>query len=225
MPHRHPAVAADRQAGLDLLEIRSTILGLAPARLGEARLHRLVGTVQRDRGHVPVQPSHLHAEGGDRLGTHRPYDLLELGRDRVQGTADPVVVERCGRDGEDLGDRPGLRPVLHPPQRRRRGQPVGHQRTDDLPMGQGGHLPDRAGAVHDPFKIKPPAEAGHHRQCSQQLLHTGRAVAGRLPARSLSWSLSSHRGMLPDPKPHQHNNPSMFRSIPGPRLRMCGGQD
>jgi hypothetical protein len=107
----------------------------------------------------------------------------------------------------------------------RGGQLVGHQHLDHLPMGQGGHLPDRAGAVHDPFKVKPPAEAGHHRQCSQQLLHPRRAVAGALPARSLSWSLSRHREMLADPKPHQHNNPSMLRSIPGPRLRMCGGRD
>src|SRR6266540_210289 len=226
---------------------RLDVVGAAPTRplrfqgSGCPQLHRAAATAQWwalashpvtprlvAHGHVPVQPRDLHAEGGDRAGPHRPHKLVEFGRDRVQGAADAVVVERLGRDTERLLDCPGPRPVLHPPQRRRGGQPVGHQRTDHLPVGQGGHLPDRAGPVHDPCKVKALAEAGHHRQRPQQLLHTGRAVAGTLPTRSLSWSLGRHRGTLAGPKPHQHNNSGMFRSIPArsaPRLRMCEGRD
>jgi hypothetical protein len=190
----------------------------------EPLLGVLVGAVQRDRGHVPVQPRHLQAKGSDRLRADRPHQLVELGRDGVQGTADAVVVERCRLDPEDLLHRPRPRPVLHPPQRGRGGQPVGHQDLDHLPMGQGGHLANRAGPIHDALQVKALTEVGHHWQRPQRLLAAGRAVAGA-PPRSSSCLLSRHRGMLADPKPRQHNKSGMFRSITTPHPRMCEGRD
>jgi hypothetical protein len=92
----HAPVAADPKAGLDLFEVGAAILGMAEPGRDEALLGLLVGAVQRDRGHVPVQPRDLEAEGGDRAGADRPHQLVEFGRDGVQGTPDAVVVERVG---------------------------------------------------------------------------------------------------------------------------------
>jgi hypothetical protein len=158
------AIAGDRQAGLHLLEVGPAVLGMPEPGRDEPLLDLLVGAIQRDRGHVPVQPGDVQAEGGDRLRPDRADDGLQRGRDRVQGAANAVVVQRRRRDPQDLGDRPGPRPVFHSSQRRWRGQPVGHQRLDHLPVGQGGHLPDRAGPVDNPAQVKAPAEVGHHRQ-------------------------------------------------------------
>jgi hypothetical protein len=72
MPHRHPTIAADRQTGLDLLEIWAAVLGLAPARRRKARLGIVVGAIQRDQGQVPLQPGHVNAEHCDRLGRRPP---------------------------------------------------------------------------------------------------------------------------------------------------------
>jgi hypothetical protein len=102
MPHRDAAVAADPKAGLDLLEIGAAVLGMAEPGRDEPLLGFLVGAIQRDRGHVPVQPGDLEAEAGDRLRANRPHDLVELGRDGVQGTPDAVVVERRRLDPQDL---------------------------------------------------------------------------------------------------------------------------
>jgi hypothetical protein len=111
-----------------------------------------------------VQPGGVQAKGSDGLRADRPDNVVEVGRDRVQRPADPIVIQRGRLDPEDLLHRPRPGPLLHPPQRGRRGQPVGHQRLDHLPMGQRRHVPDRAGPVHDPGKVTALAEVGHHRQ-------------------------------------------------------------
>src|SRR5262245_25521589 len=64
MPHRHAAVTADRQTRLHLLQIRPAVLGLAPPGRREPRLGIVVDAIQRDRGHVPVQPRHIDPETG-----------------------------------------------------------------------------------------------------------------------------------------------------------------
>jgi hypothetical protein len=61
-----------------------------------------------------------------------------------------------------LAHRTGARPLLHVHQRRRRGQPVGHQHLDHLSVRQLGHVPHWAGRIHQ-LRIRNRAEPGHHR--------------------------------------------------------------
>jgi hypothetical protein len=102
----HAAVAGYGQAGLDLFEVGSAVLGMAVPRLDETGLDVVVGAVQRDRGHVPVQAGHVDAERGDRGGAHRPDNAVQPGRDGIQSAANAVVVQHGGVDAEDLGHRP-----------------------------------------------------------------------------------------------------------------------
>src|ERR1039458_447001 len=77
-----------------------------------------VGAVQREAGHVPVQLADVDAEGADRADRDRPGDLLQVRGNRVEGTAQLVVVQRERGDAEDLRDRPVAAPVLDVDQRR-----------------------------------------------------------------------------------------------------------
>jgi len=55
---------------------------------------------------------------------------------RLQRPPEPVVVQKHDRHAEQLGDRRRGRPAGHVIQRCRRGEPVGDQRGDHLPVGQ-----------------------------------------------------------------------------------------
>jgi hypothetical protein len=217
MPHRHATIAADRDPGLDLLEIGPAVLGLAPLGRGKASLDLLVDPVQRHRGHIPVQPGHINPEHRDRPRPHRPDHLVQLRCHGVQRPPDPVVVERVGGDTKDLLDRPLTCPVGHPQQRPGAGQPVGDQRLDHLPVGHPRDLPNRTRTVHDPGKVQPPAELAHHRQGPQQLLDTGRrvGVADRTQA--------GRRAAHPQTLPHPPINPNFNPRPPLPPA-MCGRQ-
>jgi hypothetical protein len=157
---------------------------------------------------------HVDAKRGGRLCAHRPHDPVQLGCDRVQRPADPVIVEHARLDPPDLLHRPRPGPVLHPHQRRRRGQPVGDQDLDDLPMGHQREVTDRAATVDDAGQIQPPAKLGDHRQRAQRLVHAGRAELG---AKSSTWS---HRRTLTQPT----DRPTPPAKAKDPPVTMCGGQ-
>jgi hypothetical protein len=116
---RHPAIAGGRQPGLDLLQIRATVLRVPETRRRVVRVELVVGPIQRDRCHVPMASGHIDPERRDRLRTNGSDDPIEFGGDRVQRAADPVVVEQRGVDAEDLLHRVLTCPVGHPDQRRR----------------------------------------------------------------------------------------------------------
>ena len=209
MPHRHATLAGDRQPGLDLLEVGPAILGMPEPRGDEPLLGLLVGAVQRDRGHVPVQPGDLQPEGGDRVGPTEPTMASSLGAiasrarpirsslsasgemAKTSSTAHAWAQSSTRRSG--VGESAGWPPAHRSPARGSGWLPPGPDRPDPRCL-----------------QVKALAEAGHHWQRPQQLLDAGRAVAGRLPA----GSLSRHRGTLADPKPHQRNNSAMVRSTP-----------
>ena len=65
-------------------------------------------------------------------------DLLGHRGQRLQRPAEPVVVEQSRWDGKQFGHRRRGRPARDVVERRRRAQPVGHQRGDHLPVGQHG---------------------------------------------------------------------------------------
>ena len=54
----------------------------------------------------------LDSELGDRGGADRADDPSEFGGDRVEGPADPVIVENLGRQREHLFNSPRPGPVL-----------------------------------------------------------------------------------------------------------------
>jgi len=63
--------------------------------------------------------------------------------DRIQRPPDPVIVKEFWLHPESFTDRPVPRPPLHMHQRRGRGQPVGHQRLDHLPVRQTSNITHR----------------------------------------------------------------------------------
>ena len=166
---RYPAVPADRQPGLDLLQIRPAVLRMPPPRRRVLLIRLRVGAVQRNRGQIPVQPGHIHTEPGDRRRPDTAGDLVQMRGDRVQRPGDPVVVEQLRRDAVRLLHRHRRRPLVHPQHRRRRGQPAGHQRLDHLAVGDPGHRPDRAQLINDLRDPQPAPELRHHRQRPQPL--------------------------------------------------------
>jgi hypothetical protein len=206
-------VAGDRQAGLDLLEVGAAVLGMAMVGSREPVGGVGVGAVQRDRREVPVQPGNVQAEHADRAGADRPDDVVQLRRGRVQGPADAVIVEHGRLDPPDLLHGPLAGPVLDVDQRRRRGQPVGDQRLDDLPVGDQCHLADRHGPVDDPGHLQPPAELRDHRQRPQRLVQAGRTELGSKPG------TGSHRRTLPHPSDNTGLDPT-----PDLPTTMCGRQ-
>jgi hypothetical protein len=203
-----------------------------------------VGAVQRDRGHVPVQPGHVHPELADRRRPDRADGLIQVRSDRVQGTAEPVIVEQVRLDAIHLVHRHRRCPRLHLHQRRRRGQPVRHQRLNHLPVRDRRHLPDRAQLIDHLRDPQPPPELRHHRQCTQPLLQhpdhrdlrprpaTSRPVPGiplapdlnyltrrSLPhhprsRRTVTWSTTARRS-----RPGRHLTPA-----PHPHNTMCEGR-
>ena len=74
--HRDTAVPADRDPGLNLLQIQAAVLGMAELRSGEPVLVLRVLAVHRDRGHIPVHPGHIDPERPDRRHPDRPGDLV-----------------------------------------------------------------------------------------------------------------------------------------------------
>lgn len=75
----------------------------------------------------------------------RPGHLVQM---RGQSAADPIIVEQAGLDPERLTRRPSPGLFLHMHQRRGRGQPIGHQHLDHLPMRQLRHITHRTGRIH-----------------------------------------------------------------------------
>ncbi|GAA3376777.1 hypothetical protein GCM10020367_49800 [Streptomyces sannanensis] len=173
MKDRDPAVAGDGEPGLDLLQIHPPVLGVTVLDLREPVLLVLERAEERHRGHVPVDLADVDAELRDGLGTDRAGDLVQVRGDRVQGAGEPVVVQQLGIDTEDLLHRPLPRPVLHPDHGRRRGQPVGDQDFNHLPVGQVRDLADRAQRVDDPGHIQPAQKLGRGGQSAQTPLHHG----------------------------------------------------
>ena len=206
--HRDAAVPADRDPGLDLLQVRAPVLGMTELRSGKPFLAVLVLTVHRDRGHVPVQPGHIDPERLDRRHPDRPGDLVQMRGDRIQRPPDPVIIEQPGLHPERLTHRPVPRPRLDMHQRRRRRQPVGHQRLDHLTMGKFRQVTHRAHAINDVTDLQPRTETSHHRQRPQQLLHRPRTEL-----RILSHSPAGCRP--PDPR-------STRRTAQPPKIHMCG---
>ncbi len=172
--HRDPAVPADRQPGLDLPQIRPAILGMPPPRRRVLLISLRVRAIQRDRGQIPVQPRHINAKFRDRRRPHTADDLVQMRGNRIQRPGDPVIVEQPRLDAIRLIHRHRRRPLLHPHHRRRRGQPVSHQRLDHLTMGDPGHRPNRAQLIDDLRDPQPAPELRHHRQRPQPFLqHPG----------------------------------------------------
>jgi hypothetical protein len=169
---RDGAVPGDGDPGLDLLEIGAAILGMAVLGGREPLGDLVIVAVQGDRGHVPAHPGSLDAERLDRGQSHRPDQVIKLRGDRVQGPADPIVVEQFGIDTEHLAHRPGSGPLLHVHQRRGRGQPVGDQHLDNLPMSEFSQVTHRTGGIHQLPDPQPGTKLGHHRQRPEHLLHT-----------------------------------------------------
>ena len=116
---------------------------------------------------------HIDAELADRAGPDAVGELRQVRGDGVQGPAQTVIVEQLRLDPEDFLHRPLPGPVVHPPQGRGRGQPVGHQRLDDLAVRQMSDVATRAQPVDGPGHIQPAQKLGSDRQSAQTLLHHG----------------------------------------------------
>jgi hypothetical protein len=116
-----------------------------------------------------VQPGHIHPELGDRRRPHTADDLIQIRGDRIQRPGNPVIIEQLGEDAVRLVHGHRRRPLLHPHQRRRGGQPVRHQRLDHLTVGDPGHRPHRAQLINNLRDPQPAAEPGHHRQRPEPL--------------------------------------------------------
>ena len=111
-----------------------------------------------------MQPGGVGTEAGDRGQRHRRGDLVEPGRQGVQGAAQTVVVQqRTGRP-EPLVGRIAGGPAGDVIQWRRRGEPVGDQRGDHLAVGQVGAASHRAGPIDDPGDVQPLQHRHHDRQ-------------------------------------------------------------
>jgi hypothetical protein len=113
----------------------------------------------------------VDAELGDRLGADRANEFVQVRGDGVQRAGDAVVVEEVGVDAEDVLNGPLLGPPGHFEQRHRRGQAVGDQRLDDLPVSEVGDIAHRAQLVDDAGDVQPAQEMRTGRQRPQPLLH------------------------------------------------------
>ena len=164
-----PAVAGGGDPGLDLQQVGSAVFGVPVSRGRVVLVGLLVGTVQREAGHVPVQLADVNAEGADRADRDRPGDLLQSRGDRIKGAAQLVVVQRERGDAQDLRDRPVAGPVRDVDQRSRGGEPVADHRLDGLAHGEAGHRPDRHQVIDDLPDAQPGAERGDDRQGTQHL--------------------------------------------------------
>jgi hypothetical protein len=153
MPHRHPAVAADRQAGLDLLEVRAAVLGLAPARL------RKPASGPRRR-HTARSRSCPSAAGPHRSRRWRSPAPPPTRSPAPTGQRPRSTPARSGRRSARPGQSPRPpRPPTPAPSRSPAaaagaGQTVGDQRLDHLPVGHPRDLPDRASPIHDPCRSR-----------------------------------------------------------------------
>jgi len=124
----------------------------------------LVGASDPQRGQVQVQPGSVHPEPLDRRQHERPADLLGDGRERVQCAAEPIVVEQCPWDLEDLGHGRRAGPARDVVQRGGRGEPVGDQRGHDLAVGELGAAALWQLLVDDAGQAEPVQVAGDQQQ-------------------------------------------------------------
>ncbi len=177
MPDRDAAVRSDREACLDLQQVWAAVLRVPEAGLDVIRIRRSIGAIEADRGHVPVDASHIDAELSDRLGSDGADDACQLGSHRIERPTDAVIVQDLGSDGEHLFDRPGPGPVLDMDKWRGRGQPAGHQGLDHLAVGDICDVTHRAGSIDDATDVETSAELCDHRECPECLFHTGFSVA------------------------------------------------
>ncbi len=211
--HGDAAVGRHRKPGLDLFQIQAPVLGMPVATDERVLLVLLLGgegAMDGHAGHIPVQPGDVDPELGDRPGTDRARDGLQLRGDRVQRAGQTVVVEQVRCDAEDLLHRPGAGPVPDPHQRCGRGKPVGHQRLDDLSVCQMRARTAGTRLINDPSHVQPAQKLGSDGQSAQTLLHHGHHHA--LKALALGpWP----RG----PGSHRHTQPNStppVRDTPGP---------
>lgn len=93
--------------------------------------------------------------------------------DGVRSTRRAVVTQQAGLDTEDLLHRPAAGPAPGPEQRRRRGQPVGHQHLDHLTVRQLRPGIGRAQGIDDPRNIQPAQTPGSDGQSPRTLGHHG----------------------------------------------------
>src|SRR6266567_581462 len=197
MPHRHATVTADPKAGLDLLEIGSAILWLAPLGRGNPSLHLVVDAIQRNRGHVPVQPGHINPEHRDRP---RPTDpTIWSNSGAIASTARPIRSSLSAS---------GAMPKT---------SSTAHSRAQSATRNSGRGLERRlatSASITCPWVTRATSLTGHARstiparssrrqnsptteQTTQQLLHTGRRVG--VADRTQAGRRAAHPQTLPHP--------------------------
>ncbi len=120
-----------------------------------------------------------------RRGRQRKLAAHPFGhrRQRLQCPAEPVVVAQARWDAEQFGHRRGRRPARHVVERRRSGEPVGHQCGDHLAVGEHGPTPHRRRGVDQLHQAQPVQVVRHQQQRSD--------VAAGADAR---WVESGERG-------------------------------
>lgn len=137
---------------------------------GDIEVGRLGGAaeISTAQGDITI----AEAMGGTVVLSTQSGDIT-VGAAPGQGPGQTVVVEQNRLDTEDLLNRPGTGPVTNPHQRRGRGQPIGHQRLNHLPVRQVSARTAQAQPVDDPRHIQPAQKLGSDRQSAQTLLHHG----------------------------------------------------
>ena len=123
-----------------------------------------VAAGEPDRGHVQVQPRQVGPAARRGRQGELAADLLGHRGQRLQRPAEPVVVEQSRWDGKQFGHRRRRRPARDVVERRRPGQPVGHQCGDHLPVGQHGPTAHRRRGVDHLDQAQPLQVVGHQQQ-------------------------------------------------------------
>jgi hypothetical protein len=98
MPHGDPTITRHRDPGLDLLQIGAPVFRMTIRRRRIRRITVLIGTIQRNRGHIPVQTGHIDPERLNRRRTNGSDDVFGLFSDRVQRPTQTVIIEERDED-------------------------------------------------------------------------------------------------------------------------------
>ena len=161
------------------------------------------------RGHIQVQPRQVRRAARRGGQGELAADLFGHRGQRVQRPAEPVIVEQSRGHAEQFGHRRRRRPARDVIQRRRRAQPVGHQRGDHLPVGQHRPPAHRHRRVDELHQAQPAQVMVHQQQRPDVAAGTGRrriqpGERGRQLlelARRLELVLAAQRAQHPVPHP------------------------